>query len=71
MSELAEIDLFQERMRKLRELGEFQGVMAVKARFYRDRAPDLGARFARASFAALNARVLMQAAIMAERETVL
>jgi hypothetical protein len=59
------------RLATLRDLGALQGVMAVKARFYKEREPELAARFARASYAAINARMLIQAALMAERETAL
>lgn len=55
--------------RTLEALGGLQGVMATKARFYKESNPELAARFVRASFAAVNARMLMQAALMAERES--
>lgn len=56
-------------MERLRELGDMQAEMASKAAHYaaRDR-PELAGRFQRASYAAVNARTLMQAALMAERE---
>lgn len=60
---------YEDKMERLRELGDLQGEMAAKASNYaaRDR-PELAGRFERASYAAMNARVLMQAALMAERE---
>lgn len=62
---------YEEKMERLRELGDLQSEMANKARRYatQDRA-DLALRFERASYAAVNARTLMQAALMAEREAV-
>lgn len=62
---------YEEKMERLRQLGDLQGEMANKARRYatQDR-PDLSLRFERASYAAVNARTLMQAALMAEREAV-
>lgn len=61
---------YAEKMERLRELGDLQGEMAAKAAYYAARAvPDLAMRFERASYAAMSARVLMQAALMAERET--
>lgn len=59
---------YEEKLERLRELGDLQGEMAEKARRYRDQ-PELGLRFERASLAAVNARTFMQAALMAERET--
>lgn len=60
-------DEFQRKLGTLRELGDLQGEMAGKARRYRAR-PELGLRFERASMAAVNARMFMQSALMAERE---
>lgn len=57
------------KMTVLREFGELQGECARKAASYaaQDR-PDLAKRFERASYAAVNARMFIQAALMAERE---
>lgn len=57
------------KMERLRELGDLQAEMADKARHYaaKDNA-ELALRFERASYAAVNARTFMQAALMAERE---
>lgn len=58
-----------EKMERLRELGGLQGEMADKARYYAAKdQPDLALRFERASYAAVNARTFIQAALMAERE---
>lgn len=58
-----------EKLAKLREFGDLQGECAAKAKHYaaNDR-PDLANRFQRASYAAVNARLFMHAALMAERE---
>lgn len=60
---------YEEKLERLRELGDLQGEMAEKARRYRDQ-PELGLRFERASLAAVNARTFMQAALMVEREAI-
>ena len=60
-------DTYQAKLEKLRDLGDLQGEMARKAKRYRDE-PELGLRFERASMAAVNARMFMQSALMAERE---
>lgn len=58
-----------EKMELLRSFGDLQGEMADKARHYAaNDQPDLALRFERASYAAVNARTFMQAALMAERE---
>lgn len=57
-----------ERMDTLRAMGALQGECAAKARIYRETAPELAERYRRASFAAIGARLAMQAAIMAEHE---
>lgn len=58
-----------EKMERLRALGEMQAEMSAKASFYAARdQPELSMRFERASLAAVNARTFMHAAIMAERE---
>lgn len=58
-----------QKLERLRELGDLQGEMAQKAKLYQARdVPDLALRFERASFAAINARTFIQAALMAERE---
>lgn len=61
----------EDKLAVLRELGDLQSEMAEKTRHYRaaDR-PDLYMRFERASYAAVNARMFIQAALMAEREAV-
>lgn len=59
----------EEKLAVLRDLGELQGEMAQKAAVYRTQdKPELYMRFERASYAAVNARLFMQAALMAERE---
>lgn len=60
-----------EKLEVLRSLGELQAEMADKVRYYKakDR-PDLWMRFERASYAAVNARTFVQAALMAEREAI-
>lgn len=61
---------YAEKMERLRQLGDLQAEMAGKAAHYRTRdISELANRFERASYAAVNARVLMQAALMAERES--
>lgn len=60
---------YAEKMERLRELGDMQAEMAEKARHYAaNDNPELALRFQRASYAAVNARTFMQAALMAERE---
>lgn len=60
---------YQARLARLRDLADLQGECAKKASVYRMRdRPELAARFDRASLAAVNARMLIHAAIMAERE---
>lgn len=60
---------YAEKMERLRELGDLQAEMADKARHYAAKdQPELALRFERASYAAVNARTFMQAALMAERE---
>jgi hypothetical protein len=60
---------FQEKLERLRQLGDLQGEMAAKAAHYAARdVPDLALRFQRASYAAVNARLFIQSALMAERE---
>lgn len=60
---------YEAKMERLRELGELQGEMAQKGNRYRIlNVIDLALRFERASYAAMNARTFMQAALMAERE---
>lgn len=60
---------YEEKMERLRELGDLQDEMANKARhFGATDNPELALRFARASYAAVNARMFIQAALMAERE---
>lgn len=65
---LTETD-YRSRLDKLREFSDLQGECARKAQIFRmqDR-PELAARFDRASLAAVNARMLIHAALMAERE---
>jgi len=61
---------YEQKMERLRDLGDMQGEMAAKATAYRAKAQEeLAMRFERASLAATNARMLMHAALMAERET--
>ena len=64
-----DLDEYRAKLERLRELGDLQGEMARKARHYRD-TPELGLRFERASLAAVNARMFMQSALMAEREAI-
>lgn len=60
---------YEDKMERLRELGDLQGEMANKARhFAATDQPELAWRFERASYAAVNARTFIQAALMAERE---
>lgn len=60
---------YEAKLERLRELGDLQAEMAEKSRRYRLRdIPALALRFERASMAAVNARMFMQAALMAERE---
>lgn len=60
---------YMEKLERLRDLGDLQGEMAQKAKLYQVRdVPELALRFERASFAAINARTFIQAALMAERE---
>jgi hypothetical protein len=62
---------YQEKLDRLRDLGDMQGEMAEKARRYRIQdKPELALRFERASLAAVNARTFMHAALMAEREAI-
>lgn len=62
---------YEEKRQALRLIGELQGECAVKARDYkRDGFPELAARFERASFTSASAHLLIQAALMAEREFV-
>lgn len=59
-----------EKLARLRDLGEMQAEMAAKAKAYAARdQPELAMRFERASLAAVNARTFMHAALMAERES--
>lgn len=62
---------YEEKLDRLRDLGDMQSEMATKATRYRaaDK-PDLALRFERASLAAVNARTFMHAALMAEREAI-
>lgn len=60
---------YVEKLDVLRSLGELQAEMADKVRYYKAKdQPDLWMRFERASYAAVNARTFIQAALMAERE---
>lgn len=60
---------YAEKMERLRELGDLQAEMANKAWHYAAKDNlELALRFERASYAAVNARTFMQAALMAERE---
>jgi hypothetical protein len=60
---------YADKMARLRDLGELQGEMAAKAKNYAAQDDqELALRFERASYAAVNARTFMHAALMAERE---
>lgn len=60
---------YADKMAKLRDLGELQGEMSAKAKSYAAQDnQELALRFERASYAAVNARTFMHAALMAERE---
>lgn len=60
---------YLEKLDLLRQFARLQGEMASKAKHYAARGEvELHLRFERASYAAVNARTFMQAALMAERE---
>jgi len=60
---------YADKLAKLRDLGDLQGEMAAKAKNYAAQDnQELALRFERASYAAVNARTFMHAALMAERE---
>lgn len=60
---------FTDKLAQLREFSELQGEMASKASHYAAAGNyELGTRFARASYAAVSARMFMHAALMAEVE---
>ena len=60
---------YQEKLEVLRDFADLQGECAAKAKHYAaSDTLELAMRFSRASYAAVNARMFMQAALMAERE---
>jgi hypothetical protein len=60
----------EQKLAILRDFGDLQAECAQKTRFYRAKdKPELWMRFERASLQAMNARLSIQAALMAERES--
>lgn len=60
---------YEQKLAILRDVGDLQGEMAAKAKHYSAADNEaLALRFSRASYAAVNARTFMHAALMAERE---
>jgi hypothetical protein len=60
---------YQDKLAVLRAFSDLQAEMAAKAKHYAAADTlELAMRFSRASYAAVNARMFMHAALMAERE---